>query len=568
MTQDVYDDRIRDGVSVPCDYHNRTGRKAKRMVKAFMNLIKTRSIEIPLTMDHFKTADSFIEEWMKQNHIGNKAILETKLLFESHFYELIEQGFDQNTMLTIKAQRTFGEYNIKLAFEGKAYVRSKRDDDISPEMMIVKAYNDKVGYRYRMGYNSIRIVVKRNYSSSLVYCFIAILLAMLVSTLLHAFLSFDKMTSLDNHIILPLIKQFENAMLMIGAPVTFFSLIKNLTDNYIISENSSSGRKLQLKSILTSVIAILLALVTGVLIASLMSSHQGYLKNAGSFASGLTITEFIESLVPSSIFEPFETYMPFPIIIVALMLTYALCSIGEYFSDVHRIINICLTLFSKMLNVVMFTLPFFCFLAVISMLMVNGTSDILVLLRFVLVIAASLVVIAVFYLIRLLIGKVALKPFVRYLPQLLWENLKIGSAIDAVPFNIRYCSRHYGFNRKRLSAKLPILAQTNLDGNCYLIMLISMIFIYLLGIEISWLQIVGIAFLVLFLSVGAPNQPGSMLIGMLIITFYLQADELISIAIFAEVFFGSIQNSINVLGDIVTVAIEEQKHRQSLKSDK
>ena len=537
----------------------------KERVKNFMSLRKSRSIEIPITLDQFETADTFIEEWMNQNHIDNKTILETKLLFESQFYELIGQGFDQNTMLTIKAQKTFGEYNIKLGFEGKAFVLSKKDDEgDSPEMMIVNAYNDKVGYRYRMGYNSIRIVVKRNYSSSLMYCFIAIILAMIVSTPLHAFLSVDQMTSLDKSIILPLVKQFENAMLMIGAPVTFFSLIKNLTDNYIVSEHSSSAKKLQIKSIVTSVIAILLALVTGVLIAFFMSSHQGYLQNAGSFATGLSITEFIESLVPSSIFEPFETYMPFPIIIVALLLTYALCSIGEYFTDVHRIITTCLTVFSKMLTVVMYTLPFFCFLAVLSMLMVNGVANILTLLKFVLVIAASIVVIAIFYLIRLLIGKVELKTFVRYLPELMWENFKIGSAIDAVPFNIRYCTRHYGFNRRRLSAKLPILAQTNLDGNCYLIMLISMIFIYLLGIEISWLQIVGIAFLVLFLSVGAPNQPGSMLIGMLIITFYLKADELISIAIFAEVFFGSIQNIINVLGDIVTVAIEEQKQRQKL----
>ena len=535
------------------------------MVKDFMSLRKTRSIEIPLSFDQFETADTFIEEWMHQNRIDNKTILETRLLVESHFYELIEQGFGQNTMLTIKAQKTFGEYNIKLGFEGKAYDHSKNDDDgSSPEMMIVNAYNDKVGYRYRMGYNSIRIVVKRNYSSSLMSCFFAIILAMLVSTPLHAFLSVDHMTSLDNGIILPMIKQFENAMLMIGAPVTFFSLVKNLADNYIVSERSSSAKKLQTKSILTSVIAILLALVTGVLIAYLMSSHRGYLQDTGSFASGMNITEFIESLVPSSIFEPFETYMPFPIIMVALLLTYALCSIGEYFSNVHRIITICLAVFSKMLTVVMFTLPFVCFLAVLSMLMVNGVDNILVLLKFVLVIAASLVVIAIFYLMRLLIGKVEIKTFVKHLPQLMWENFKIGSAIDAVPFNIRYCKRKYGYSRKRLSAQLPILAQTNLDGNCYLIMLISMIFIYLLGIEISWLQIVGIALLVLFLSVGAPNQPGSMLIGMLIITFYLQADELIAIAIFAEVFFGSIQNIINVLGDIVTVAIEEQKFKQKL----
>jgi hypothetical protein len=99
----------------------------------------------------------------------------------------------------------------------------------------------------------------------------------------------------------------------------------------------------------------------------------------------------------------------------------------------------------------------------------------------------------------------------------------------------------------------------------FLIMLIAMIFIFMLGIDVSWLQIAGIGFLVLFLSVGAPNQPGSIVIGILIITFYLKADGLITIAIFAEVFFGSVQNIINVLGDIVTVAIEEQKYK--LKSN-
>ena len=56
------------------------------------------------------------------------------------------------------------------------------------------------------------------------------------------------------------------------------------------------------------------------------------------------------------------------------------------------------------------------------------------------------------------------------------------------------------------------------------------------------------------------------MIGILIITLYLKADELIIIAIFAEVFFGWLQNIINVIGDIVTVAIEEQKTRQQLAS--
>ena len=526
-----------------------------------MSLTKTRSIKIPLKTDSYETAYRFIKQWMKQNRISDSGVFETTLLFEALFQDMIEQGYGEDTILTIKAQKALCEYIITLGFEGESYLPSMKKDQksISPELQIVEAYSDKVGYRYRSGYNRVSIVVKRNYNSSLIYCFIAIVLAILVSLPLITFVKPDNLVSLDAKYIHPFIKLFANAMLMIGAPVTFFSLVKNLTNIYIISEKSSSARKLQTKTIVTSFIAVILALFSGPLITDVLYSHQGYFRNVGLFSSGMNATEFINSLIPDNIFEPFETIMPFPIIFLALLLTYALCSTGEYFGAVHRFINISLDVFSKMLTVVMFTLPFFCFLATLSILMIDGLANLMILLELVIIVSLSLIIIAAFYLIRLIIGKVKLKPLFRYLPALIWENFKISSVIDAVPFNIRYCSRKYGYNRARLSEKLPILAQTNLDGNCFLIMLIAMSFIFLLGIEISWLQIISIAILILFLSVGAPNQPGSIMIGMLIITLYLKADQLMVIAIFAEVFFGWLQNTINVFGDIVTVAIEEQK---------
>ncbi len=529
-----------------------------------MSFAKTHSIEIPLKPESYETADQFIKQWMIQKRIGERSTFETMLLFEALFQDLIEQDYGQDTLMTIKAQKNFGEYTITLGFEGEAYIPSMKKDQksISPELQIVQAYSDKVGYRYRMGYNRVSIVVKRNNNRSLIYCFIAILLAVPASIALIMFVSDDNLISLDDKYIQPVIKQFANAMLMIGAPVTFFSLVRNLTDIYIVSEKNSSARKLQIKTIVTSFIAVVLALLTGPLIADVLYLHQGYFAKIGLFSSGMNMTEFINSLVPSNIFEPFETIMPFPIIILSLLLTYALCSIGEYFGAVHKFIHISLEVFSKMLTVVMFTLPFFCFFAALSILMIDGVANLMILLELLLIVALSMVVISVFYLLRLIIGKVNIKSFSKHLPALLWENFKISSVIDAVPFNIRYCSRKYRYDRKRLSDSLPILAHSNLDGNCFLIMLISMSIIFLLGIEISWLQIVGIAFLILFLSVGAPNQPGSIMIGILIITMYLKADKLIIIAIFSEVFFGWLQNIINVIGDIVTVAIEEQKYKK------
>ena len=315
-----------------------------------MSLTNNRTLEIPLKPESFETADRFIKQWLTQKRISHESSFETMLLFEALFNDMIEQGYGQDTLLTVKAQKNFGEYNITLGFEGEAYIPSMKKDQkiISPELKIVMAFSDKVGYRYRLGYNRVSIVVKRNNNSSLLYCFIAILLAVPVSIALIAFVSADKLISLDDQYIQPIIKQFANGMLMIGAPVTFFSLVKNLTDIYIVSEKNSSARKLQIKTIVTSFIAVVLALITGPLIADVLYTHQGYFGSLGLFSSGMNMTEFINSLVPDNIFEPFETIMPFPIIILALLLTYALCSIGEYFGAVHRFINVSLEVFSVM----------------------------------------------------------------------------------------------------------------------------------------------------------------------------------------------------------------------------
>ena len=504
-------------------------------------------------------ACSLIEEGLKRSRISREIVSETMLVFEALFHSLTEQYSERDLLLTVRMQRSFGEIHIKLGFEGKPYIPIESvQEDASPEASILRAYNEKISYRYSAGYNSIRIVVSRSYSLFQLSCFAGILLAILAWLPVRNLMSADVQLAIEDRIVYPLIRLFCNAMLMVGAPITLFSMIKNLTDIYIIAERNSSGRRLQAKTFLTSGVSVALALGTSFLALVLFSDRVGYLAGYGK---AMPLPEVIASLVPNNILAPFETFMPFPMIIVALLITYAFCSVGEYFDLIKKAVNICYALFSKMLNVVMSALPFFCFLAMLTPLLTDGLARLLLIAEVALLLAVSLIVMFVFYLLRLLIGGVKPGPFLKRLPPMIRENLKINSAIDAVPYNIRYCARYYGFDRKRLSEKLPILAQTNLDGNCYLIMMIAMLLIFGMEIETSWLQLLVIAILVLFLSFGAPGQPGGILIGTLIILYYLKAENMISIAICFEVFFGALQNLLNVIGDIVTVAIEEQKLR-------
>ena len=521
----------------------------------------SNSIETTASVENYEKIYSFVEEKLGKNNISREIRTETFLVLEALFHNILRQGFDAGTVLTIKVRKSFGEINIYIGFEGRPFVAvSNEPYNSTPEDDILRAYEDTFDYNYWNGYNHIHIAVKRSIQYSLFLGLGAIMMAILVYAPINAFMTQDDQLILADKFVFPMVKMFSNAMLMVGAPVTFFSLLKNYTDIYIISERNYVGRRLQIKTIITSVIAVILAIVTGFIIAAIMHDQLSELSE-GTFIGGKTpsFSELIESLVPDSIFEPFETIMPVPLIIVALIVTYAFCTVGKYFDQMKKAIDACYTLFSRMLQVVMYAFPFFCFLALLYPLLGEGYETLLLILSVIALSAASLVVLVAFYLIRLLIGGVKIRPFLKHFLPLLKENFEIGSAIDAVPFNIRYCVRKYGMIRSRIADKFTVLAQLNLDGNCYLVMLIAMLFIFMMGSSASWYHIVVIAILVVFLSFGAPNQPGSILIGTLIVAMFLQGDVLIPTAVYLEVFFGGIQNIINVTGDVVTIAIEEKQ---------
>ena len=520
----------------------------------------TNSIEITAAAENLETAEEFIKKRLKRNNISKEVQSETLMVFDALFRNMLRQGFDKDTLITLKTRYNFGEIDINLVFEGKPFaLMSDEDDCLSEEGAVLREYEDKYDYSYQAGYNLIHITVKRSFQTTLIFSFASILLAILVYIPINAYVSRETQLKMEVEIIFPLVKLFSNAMLMIGAPVTFFSLLKNLTDIYVISERNSAGRRLQIKTILTSIITVTLAIIAGFIVASILSADLEGFAGYGGLEARPSWQELIESMVPSSIFEPFETIMPFPLIFVALIVTYAFCSVGKYFDAVKKAVDICYTLFSRMLHVVMFAFPFFCFLALLYPLLDSGFELLLAIFYIVILSMESLVFLAAFYLIRLLVGGVNLRAFLKHLPPLLKENYTIGSVIDAVPFNIRYCVNNYGMDRKRISDKFRILAQINLDGNCYLIMLMGMLFVFMMVTRVSWFHVIVIAIMVIFLSFGAPNQPGSILIGTLIIALFLKTEDLIPTAVYLEVFFGAVQNLINVTGDLVTVAIEEKQ---------
>ena len=207
------------------------------------------------------------------------------------------------------------------------------------------------------------------------------------------------------------------------------------------------------------------------------------------------------------------------------------------------------------------TLPFFFFMAMIEGMLRTGPGAVLYTLGMTFFVPVSLIILILVYAVWL--GARGIDPFqfLKKLGPLFKENVVINSPIDAVPFNTRYCITKFGFDRKRTESVLPMLAQINLEGNCFIITLIALILMFTTGSGISWIDVMVVGILVFFLSLGAPNQPGSILIGLLVIFNYMNAMNIIALAIYCEAVFGSLLSAMNAGCDVITIAITDKNEK-------
>ena len=510
------------------------------------------STEIKNLSEDFERTRQHIEALLRKSHTAEAVVSETTLIFEALCHSIFAQ--QENAVIRVSGAERLGYVLIRLGFEGRMYIpESDEDGELSPEGMVLRAYADKLDCSYHSGYNRILITVRRGSLASLLPCIIGMLAAIAVVLPIRLLSDARASALLLNNLVFPLEELFTNAVLMVCAPVTFLSFLKNMTDTYIIAERSSDTRRLNRDVIKSSVLSVLLAIGFALVVAHVTQNHRPTVVFGISRQIDMTLPEWITSLIPSDIFTPFQTVSPFPLFIVAAIVTYALCSSGKYFDKVKDAIDTGYALFSRMLGIVMYALPFFVFAATLDLLLGSGFGVLLYLLGLVLTVLLGLTFLIAYYVIRLRRAGEPVIPFVKLLVPQLCENWKIGSAIDAVPFNIRYCILHHHMDRRRIENALPVLAQINLDGNCFIITLTALILMLTGQADVTAQGVAAVAILVLFLSLGAPNQPGSCLIGMVILLTYMDAHELIPIAIFCEMFFGGLQNLINVTGDLVTL---------------
>ena len=503
-------------------------------------------------------AQTFVGEILDKRRINDEVASETQLLFEALFREIVSHIDNNDTELEISNVRKLGHTDIKITFPGRRFSLLEDINPSDPDAKIIETFSDKISCSYQGGCNVIRISVRQSAWAFILPNLIAVVAAVIVGAILDYTVDNAQLQLIAKDWVVPLEKLFTNAVLMVGAPMTLFSLLKNVTDAFMVAERHSSSRRLLITSMSSSLVVVVLAIIMGFVVAQSILSAGGITESVDIGFAHWSLASAVDQIIPSSIIEPFETISPIPMIVVALLIAGSLNSIGQSFGIVKRAIDACYDLFSGILSIVMAAFPLACFLLFLEILLVNdGIEEFLSVFYIVIVVFVCTLPLLVVYALGLKARGIPVLKFVRKLLPLLKENLAIGSVIDAVPYNTRYCERHLDIPRARLEKELPVLAQASLDGNCFILMLLATIYIFVANCDVTWLNVAVIALIAIFLSFGAPNQPGSILIGMLVILTYLHSDAAISLALCFELFCGSLQNILNVISSVVTVAENE-----------
>ena len=538
-----------------------------------MNISRKKKYASTLTIDttpeHFDEAKEFIENALKIEKIDSQHILETLLIFEELFIKICDDEFCQkdDKRLTITIRKKLGEIRVLLDFKGNRFDIDCDLDAASNDsgVAILSRYQDRIGRRFMKRTNSISILARRSNNAG-IYCTIAFVAAFLTYVVLDLCLSPDTMMQLSDRVyltnnFLDITEQFfGNAMLMIAAPVTFFSLVTNITTVSVIGSQRIDLNRLIIKIVRMAFVAILAALVYFFLANNFIKwiSYKTMVFDVVGELNSETLTNNIASIIPRDLFSAFTSISPLPLLFLGIFTAVAIISMNKHFFTIKTITDSLYTLFTRMLSIIMLFLPLIVYCSFLDSLLENGYRLILYIGFLILLSAIGILIMFACKCLVITFKGGSLLYFIKACLPAISKNFVINSSIDAIQYNIRFCNRVLKVRNEILTVDIPVLAQISLSGNCFILMFFTLVCMMGASVPFSASNLIILSISVVAMSLSAPNQPGSFFLGMIIILNYLSIPLMsVSMVFFMEAVVGRFLSLLNSFGDIVTVYCTE-----------
>ena len=390
---------------------------------------------------------------------------------------------------------------------------------------------------------------------------IKILIALILSVVAGLALGEENLPWLKAYIA-PIGTMFINLIKMMIVPVVFASLVCGVASLGDMKKLGRIGVKVIFLYMVTTAIAITLALA----LASVIQPGLGLslvAEKAPEIKQAPTIMEVITAMIPSNPVMTMAKADMLPLIVFSLAIGIGITSCGKKGQPLLSFFDSLAEVCYKLIGMIMSLAPYGVFALLVPVVAANGPKVLLPLFSVIATVYIGCIIHAavVYSSITSVLGKVSPLRFFKGISQAMLIGFTTCSSAASLPVNMKNCEENLGADKSVISFVLPLGATINMDGTAIYLGVCSIFVANVYGIDLTSAQMMMIVLTGTLASIGTAGVPGA---GMIMLAMVLQSVglPLEGIALVAGIdrVLDMARTCLNITGDAaVTMAISHSE---------
>lgn len=343
---------------------------------------------------------------------------------------------------------------------------------------------------------------------------------------------------------------FLNLIKFIVVPIVLFSIMCGIISMKDVRKVGSIGIKTVVYYLCTTAVAIVIGLIGGNLFKS-MFPVIATTDLAYEAAESTTLMDTIVNIFPSNFVSPMVNANMLQIIVMALLIGFAIVSVGEKNVRVVSAFNDLNEVFMKCMEMILRLSPIGVFCLLCPVIAENGPAIIgslamVLLAAYICYFVHALLVYS--FTVRTMGGLSPVKFFKGMMPAILFA-FSSASSVGTLPLNME-CTQKLGASKEVSSFVLPLGATINMDGTAIYQGVCAIFIAACYGIQLTLPQMLTIVLTATLASIGTAGVPGAgmVMLAMVLTSVGLPVDGIALVAGVDRIFDMG-RTTVNITGD-------------------
>ena len=356
---------------------------------------------------------------------------------------------------------------------------------------------------------------------------------------------------------------FIKLMKMLVVPLVFCSIIVGVTSISDIKKIGSIGGRAILIYLLTTALAVSIALLIAGIVEPGMGLNMTGLADPSNVTTNVTVTSTILDMIPDNPLNSLANGDMLPVIIFGVIVGFILAKLKEETETINKLFTEGNTVMMEMTNIVMKFAPIGVFCLIAKTFSTLGMDGLMPLSKYVACVILALAVHAFIVYPTLLVIFTRLNPikfFKRFFSVMLFA-FSSSSSNATIPLTLEKLSE-MGVSKDVSSFTIPLGATINMDGTAIMQGVVVMFAAQAYGIDLGLSALITVIFTAVMASVGTAGVPsvGLITLNMVFASVGLPTDA-IGIIMGIDHILDMIRSAVNVTGDAICTIIVSFKNK-------